>query len=94
MGGREIALVDNTALEVGALMEETAPCMTSRNTGEGKYVAEMLSPPSPGSMRILYNNCNGLQMNEYIKNKLIQKYRNKTRSIYRKHNNTQRLAYS
>ena len=75
-------------------MEEMAPYMSSENTQEGKGVADMFRPPAPGSMRILYNNCNGLQMNEYIKNKLIQKYRNKTRSIYRKHNNTQRLAYS
>ena len=54
-------------------MEETTPFMSSGNTREGRFAAEMFRPPAPGAMRILYNNCNGLQMNEYIKNKLRQK---------------------
>ena len=63
--------MENTALERGAVMEERQTPLGVIKAGGP--VEEMFLPPDPGSMRILYNNCNGLQINEYIKNRLREK---------------------
>ena len=48
-------------------MEDTEKQTSGGGTRAGGLVGDMFLPPDPGSMRILYNNCNGLQINDYIR---------------------------
>ena len=50
-------------MEAEAVVEEKEQGGKYRAGGTGK---EHIPTPAPGSMRIVYNNSNGFQMNEYV----------------------------
>ena len=51
-------------------MEVKATELEQEKDGARGNGPEEIPNPVPGSMRIIYNNCNGLQMNEYVKAKI------------------------
>jgi len=71
-------------------MEEQGNGETSLNASwiEETQDGGSMRLPDPGTLRLLYNNCNGLQVNEYFKSQLRQKaqkkkeeYLNETKEI-------------
>ena len=54
-----------------------------KRQGMDSFLGDNQSPVDPSTLRIIYNNCNGLEINDFLQKKLQQQKNKQKRDIYK-----------